>query len=318
MATERASRGFTISAVVVSYNTRALLRDCLRSIYHSTVVPNEVFVVDNASSDGSVEMVRAEFPGVTVIALERNLGFAGANNIALRQFSGSRVLLLNPDAVLAPDALGTLSAALTRWSHAAAVGPYVKNPDGSTQSCGYRFPTLLGEIRQSRRIDRALGWVAGPNVPQPPATAEGEVDWADGCCLLIRREALAAVGLLDEQYFLYTEELDWCFNARKAGWQIVAVPTATVKHHRGQSSASTGTGSLTTALMVETRLRYYRKNYTLSTALAAAVVLGMGFLKQWRSDPRGSRAKLAGIGRWVRAATRRRPALAHAPSARVA
>jgi GT2 family glycosyltransferase len=263
-------------------------------------------------------MVRAEFPAVTVIALERNLGFAGANNIALRQVSGSRVLLLNPDAVLAPDALGTLSAALTRWSHAAAVGPYVKNPDGSTQSCGYRFPTLLGEIRQSRRIDRALGWVAGPNVPQPPATAEGEVDWADGCCLLIRREALAAVGLLDEQYFLYTEELDWCFNARKAGWQIVAVPTATVKHHRGQSSASTGTGSLTTALMVETRLRYYRKNYTLSTALAAAVVLGMGFLKQWRSDPRGSRAKLAGIARWARAATRRRPALAHAPSARVA
>jgi GT2 family glycosyltransferase len=198
----------------------------------------------------------------------------------------------------------------------------VLNPDGSLQSCGYRFPTLLADVRQSRTVNRLLSLVIGPgpSSPHAPRITEGEVDWCDGACLLLRREALDTVGLLDEQYFLYTEEVDWCFNARKAGFTIVVSPDAHVYHHRGQSSASTGTGALTTALMVETRLRYYRKNHTTLTALAAAVILTAGFLKQRYVDPGGSRAKLTGVGRWVRALLTLHPPpqpLASPPSVRV-
>lgn len=293
--------GTDLSVVVVSYNTRDLLRDCLRSVAASSPQA-EVFVVDNGSRDASVEMVRAQFPSVIVIPLDRNLGFAGANNVALRRCTGRRVLLLNPDARLAPGALAAMNAALDRWPDAAAVGPRVVNPDGSLQSCGYRFPTLLADLRQSRNVDRLLSWMVGPgpSSPHAPRATEGEVDWCDGACMLIRREALDTVGLLDEQYFLYTEEVDWCFNARKAGWRIVVAPDAEVIHHRGQSSASTGSATFTTALMVETRLRYYRKNHSLLTAIVASLVLGAGFIKQWRSDP-AARAKLVGVKRWARA-----------------
>lgn len=296
-----------VSVVVVSYNTRDLLRECLRSVDASTMTPLEVFVVDNASVDGTQSMVASEFPGVTLIALERNLGFAGANNVALRRCRGSRILLLNPDATLAPDGLARLHATLSAWPRAASVGPRILNPDGSLQSCGYAFPTLMSEIRQSRRVNRALSRFVGP-APQgarPVPGAPAEVDWSDGACMLMRREALQAVGLLDEQYFLYTEELDWCFNARRAGWNIVVDPHAVVYHHRGQSSVSTGTSSLSTSLLVETRLRYYRKNHAASTAAAAALVLAAGYLKQWRSDPGGARAKLRGVGRWLTASGRR-------------
>ena len=291
--------GSDVSVVVVSYNTRTLLRACLQSVYASQLVPREVFVVDNASHDGSAEMVAAEFPRVTLVALDRNLGFAGANNVAIRRCQGARILLLNPDATLAPDALGRLSAALDRRPGAASAGPRVLNPDGTLQSCGYRFPTLLREIRQSKHVNVALSAVLGPDPEPDPPVEETEVDWSDGSCLLLRRAAIEEIGGLDEQYFLFNEEVDWCFNARRAGWAVVVVPAATVWHHRGQSSRNTGTGSLSTALLVETRLRYYRKNHSLPTAVAAAAVLGAGFLKQRGADPAAG-AKLDGIGRWRR------------------
>ena len=141
----------------------------------------------------------------------------------------------------------------------------------------------------------------------PAPAGPSEVDWSDGACMLLRREALDAVGLLDEQYFLYTEELDWCFNARRAGWSIVVDSRAVVRHHRGQSSISTGSASLSTALLVEPRLRYYRKNHAIVTAAAAALILAAGYLKQWRTDPGEARAKLRGVGRWLAACTRRQP-----------
>jgi hypothetical protein len=290
--------GTEVSAVVVSYNTRDLLRECLRSVYASDLPPAEVFVVDNASADGTPEMVAAEFPAVTLIALDRNLGFAGANNVAIRRSRGDRVLLLNPDATIAPDGISGLSRALDRWPRAAAVGPRILNPDGSFQSCGYRFPTVLSELRQSRNVNRVVSWVLGPDRGPDLSTEDREVDWSDGACMLLRREAIAQVGGLDERYFLYTEELDWCFNARKAGWSIVVVPSVTVWHHRGQSSAGTG-GGLATSLLVETRLRYFHKNHSLLTAATVAVVNGLGFVKTRHHDP-SVPAKLEGIARWRR------------------
>ncbi len=302
-----------VSVVIVSYNTCALLRDCLQSVRASSTAPDEVFVVDNASVDGSPGMVASEFPDVTLIGLERNVGFAGANNVALRRCRGSRILLLNPDATLAYDALARLDATLDAWPDAAAAGPRILNADGTPQSSGYPFPTLLSEIRQSKRVNRLLALVLGP-APESAGVvpaASFEVDWSDGACMLLRREALDAVGLLDEQYFLYTEELDWCFNARRAGWSIVVDPRAVVRHHRGQSSISTDTSSLSTALLVETRLRYYRKNHRLATAAAAALILTAGYLKQLSANPGEARAKLRGVGYWLASCAHRQ---AHAHS----
>ena len=292
-----------VAVIVVSYNTRDLLRACLASLRGSDVRPREVVVVDNASGDGSVAMVDAEFPEATVVALDRNEGFARANNLAVRRTSATTLLLLNPDATVAPDTIGRLGAALDALPGAAAVGPRILNPDGSFQSCGYRFPTLLTEVRQSKNVNRWLSTVLGPLLPAPAPDQTSDVDWCDGACMLVRREAFEAVGGLDEQYFLYGEELDWCFNARRLGWTIHVVPSARVWHHRGQSSAATGASAFTTALLVETRLRYYRKNHSLLVALAAAGVMGAGFLKQRRHDP-AAPAKLEGIARWRRSLRR--------------
>jgi hypothetical protein len=287
-----------VSVIIVSYNTRDLLRECLASVDRSERVRLDVLVVDNGSSDGSAAMVAAEFPSVQLIQHAENRGFAAANNVAIRRSRAPSVLLLNPDAAVRPDSIARLAAVLEAHPRAAAAGPLILNPDGTVQSCGYRFPGLVHELRQSRRVNRALSLVLGPlPVDLLPRTCT-EVDWCDGACLMVRRAALDEVGLLDEQYFLYTEELDWCCNARRRGWTILAAPDISVVHHRGQSSA--GVRHEATALLVETRLRYYRKNHGLPTALAAAGLLGAGFLKQRRSDPEGSRAKLEGISRWRR------------------
>jgi N-acetylglucosaminyl-diphospho-decaprenol L-rhamnosyltransferase len=296
-----------VSVVVVSYNTRDLLRECLRSVQDSALRPLEVFVVDNGSTDGSPAMVRAEFPGVDLAVPGRNLGFAGGNNVAIRRCRGQFILLLNPDATVAADTIGRLCAALGRWPRAAAAGPRILNPDGSLQSAGYRFPTLLREIRQSKNVNRALTLLLGPDEVPPPPTVEGEVDWSDGACLMLRKAAVDEIGGLDERYFLFNEEVDWCFNARKAGWSIIVVPDAAVWHHRGQSSSNAKGKSLSTALLVETRLSYYQKNHSAATAMLAAAVLGAGFAKQRRRDPRAA-DKLEGVARWARALFRRTPA----------
>lgn len=301
-----------VSVVVVSYNTRDLLRQCLQSVRASSYRPAEVFVVDNASTDGSPAMVAGEFPDVTLIALDRNLGFGGANNVALRRCRGAYVLLLNPDAVIAADGLELLVEALTTRPRVGVIGPRILNPDGTLQSSGYHFPTLLGEIRLSKRVDAAMAAVLGPSVPLPRPDQVTAVDWCDGACMLIRRAAIDQLGGFDEQYFLYTEELDWCFNARKAGWDIAVEPRAVVWHHRGQSSVATDGVSLSISLLVETKLRYYRKNHSLPTAVAAAAVMGAGFVKTRHRDP-AAKAKLEGIARWWRSLGRSAPRPAASP-----
>ena len=300
-----------VSVVVVSYNTRDLLRQCLQSVFASAHRPAEVFVVDNASADGSQAMVAAEFPEVTLVALDRNLGFGGANNVALRRCRGPYVLLLNPDAVLDPDALSALVEVLDARPAAGVVGPRILNPDGSLQSSGYHFPTLLTELRTSKRVNTVITALAGPSAPPPHPADVADVDWCDGACMLVRRAAIEQVGGFDEQYFLYAEELDWCFNARKAGWRIAIEPRAVVWHHRGQSSVATNGVSLSISLLVETKLRYYRKNHSMLTAMAVATVMGAGFVKTRRRDP-AARAKLEGIARWWR--SRSQPSASRAGS----
>ena len=296
----RQPEGTTCDAtvIVVSLNTRELLAACLGSVGASVGATYEVYVVDNGSSDGSLEMVDREFPQVRLIRNDSNRGFAAANNVAIRLAGGRYVLLLNPDTVIPPDLLREMIAFMDDNKPTGICGPKVLFPDGRFQSCGYRFPSPLAEVRQSKNLDKLLRRIVGSDTPLKIESAPGEVDWVDGACLLIRREVIAQIGLLDEQYFLYAEELDWCFRARKAGWAIYALPEIEMLHHQGQSSAQISDFSL--AHLIETRLRYYRKNHGLGVAVAMSLLYVAGCLRQLNRNRRKETVKLRATLRWWR------------------
>lgn len=291
-----------ISAVIVSYNTRDLLREALSSIVESAPDARLV-VVDNGSVDGSPAMVREAFPGARLIEPGRNLGFAAASNLGLRHATERFALLLNPDARLRACALQRLVAALEARPDAAVAGPRLEFPNGRLQSCGFAFPTLGAELRESRSIRRL--WPA----PAPQRIEPGDVadvDWVDGACMLVRRDAIASVGMFDEQYFLYGEEVDWQYRMRQRGWRVLAVPDAVVVHHLAQSSGVAHPATL--RRLVDSRLRFFRTHHGLPTAVLVSVVLTLGFVKQMldafaiRSDggAEAPRVKLSAVAGWWR------------------
>ena len=291
-------QGPDVSVIVVSYNTREMLRSCLAAVEKSAGVDLELFVVDNDSHDGSADMVARDFPWVHLIRNTDNRGFAAANNMAMCRAAGRFLLLLNPDAVVQPGTIGTLTQFLAAHTDVGICGPLVVNPDGSYQSCGYLYPTLLSEIRQSKNVGRLLRLIVGREPHDGPPTVPTDVEWVDGCCLMIRRAVIDAIGPLDEQFFMYAEELDWCFNAQRSGWRVVAHPDVSVVHHRGQSSAQVADRSI--ALLIETRLRYYRKNLGLGTASLVSLVYLAGLARGYRGEPAKSQAKLRGVWQWFR------------------
>lgn len=228
-----------LSVIVVSWNTRELLRLCLQALLREIDgVDAEVFVVDNNSADGSSKMVRTDFEQVKLIANSANLGFAAANNQALRQARGDLVLLLNPDTEVQPGSIATLLQFLADHPRAGVVAPQLLNSDGSIQLSCRAFPTffnltfeLLGLSRifpgKSRfREYKMLDWNHDD---------EREVDQPEGACLLVRRKVIDEVGMLDEGFFMLFEEVDWCYRIKKHGWQIWFTPAAKVVHHFGQS-----------------------------------------------------------------------------------
>jgi hypothetical protein len=243
-------------------------------------------------------MVEREFPTVQVIRNPDNRGFAAANNVAIRRAIGRYILLLNPDTEVRSGTIATLAGYLDSHPDTGICGPRVLFPDGTFQSCGYRFPTVLSEIRQSKNVNKVIKTLAGPETFVADSPETRDVDWVDGACLMIRRAVIDQIGPLDEQYFLYAEELDWCYNARKAGWKIAAVPATDMIHHLGKSSSQVSDPSL--VYFMETRLRYYRKNRGLLTAMFVSLVYVAGCLKQMRREPHKSKVKLKAIRLWWR------------------
>lgn len=243
-----------LGVAVVSFNTRELLQRCLRSIVAAR--PCELVVVDNGSTDGSVELVRDEFPGVRLIVNERNVGYGAAANQALASAGASAVLLLNSDTVLAPTALSALEAYLAAHPRAAVVGPRLANADGSLQRSTYPFPSagdaLLGESGLHllvRRVpvlrERVLRtWRHDDARPVP---------WVLGAALAIRREPFEAVGGFDEAYFMYGEEVDLCRRLREAGFETHFAPVTTVLHLGGASTAVPGQDMRRELLLSERR-----------------------------------------------------------------
>ena len=223
----------SLSICIVSWNTRDLLEACLRSLYADPDSAGwQVLVVDNASSDGSADMVADRFPRAELIRSPRNLGFSRGNNLALARATGRCLLLLNSDTAVDPGALGRLVDYLDSDPDAGAVGPRLVYPDGSLQlSCG-RPPGLHSEIVHKLLLHRIFPFF------RLGRWHHGErrcVGWVTGACLMVRREAAAETGFLDPNIFMCFEDLDWCMRLRKKGWSVVYLPSSRVVHHDGQS-----------------------------------------------------------------------------------
>lgn len=230
----------TLDIVTVSFNTREDTLRCLASIHAAPPKGlGTIFVVDNASSDGSVEAVRAAWPAVEVIALPRNAGFGAANNVALRRSTAALALLLNSDTVVPAGAIDTLAARLDATG-AAAIGPRLEDDDGRPEVSFGAMLTPISELRQMirGRVARRPGGRARRRVERWLA-AERPVDWVSGACLLVRRAEAAAAGFFDERFFLYEEDVDLCAALRARGGRVWFTPRATVVHRGGRSGAPT-------------------------------------------------------------------------------
>ncbi len=250
-----------LTVVVVNWNVRDLLRRCLHSVL-AHAIRLEIIVVDNASSDGSAAMVRAEFPSVRLIANEENRGFTAATNQGLALAQGRYLLLLNPDTEVVGDALATMVHYMDAHPEVGALGPQLRYPDGSRQPSRRRFPTFATALVESTVIQewwRDNRFLRRYYMADTPDDAIQAVDWVVGACLLVRREVYDQVGGLDEGFFMYSEELDWCRRIKEAGWQVVYLPTATIIHHEGRSSEQ-----VVPARHIHfqsSKVRYFRKHH---------------------------------------------------------
>lgn len=229
-----------LSVIIVSYNTREMTLDCLRVLMPElTGVSFEIFMVDNASADGSVVAVREAFPLVQCIENPRNAGFGAANNLALTQARGEFLLLLNSDAFPKPGAIATLVTCLQAHPEAAAVGPRLLNADGSLQLSCFKFPTPLRCWMENLWLSAALPRHSKiGDYRLWPHDTERQVDSVIGACILVRRSAYEQVGGFDERFFMYSEETDWQWRMQQEGWKVVFTPAAEVTHLAGASGAS--------------------------------------------------------------------------------
>ncbi len=229
-----------VQIVVVSWNTRDLLLACLRSVFvevaDTTPEQIQVWVIDNASTDGSAEAVRQQFPKVAVVENDRNVGFAAANNQALRACRAQAHLLLNSDTVVVRGALRRLLDSLHERPQAGAFGPRLLNLDGTLQFSAYPMLTPGRELWRLLFLDQLVRRGSYP-MHRWRLDHEHRVEVLTGACLLLRRDALDQVGLLDETYFMYTEEVDLCQRLAQAGWEIWWEPRAQVVHYGQASSA---------------------------------------------------------------------------------
>jgi N-acetylglucosaminyl-diphospho-decaprenol L-rhamnosyltransferase len=256
-----------LSIIIVNWNVRDLLAACLRSLESQRAqLAMQVIVVDSHSADDSVAMVQRDFPWVELIVCMENVGFPRGNNLGLARANGRYILLLNPDTEVMGDALVTMVAYAEAHTGVGALGPQLLNPDGSVQSSRRRFPTWATALFESTWLEPfAPASILGHYYVQDVADGEtAVVDWVTGACLLVRREVVAQVGGLDEAYFMYSEELDWCRRIKMAGWQVIYLPTAQVIHHVGKSSEQAITARHIN--FQRAKLRYFYKYHGWLTA----------------------------------------------------
>ncbi|GJQ20360.1 MAG: hypothetical protein HBSIN02_07150 [Bacteroidia bacterium] len=230
-----------VSVVIVNYNVRAFLQQALTSLFRALKgISAEVFVVDNASEDGSAAMVRSRFPGVRLLLNKSNIGFARANNLALRKARGRFLLLLNPDTVVQEDTIRIMLDFFSTHPDAGCAGCTILNPDGTFQlACRRSFPTAWTAFTRISGLSALFprSKVFGRyNLTYLSPDEIYEVDAVSGSFMMVRREAYEAVGGLDEDFFMYGEDLDWCYRIKQAGWKTYYVPATRIIHYKGEST----------------------------------------------------------------------------------
>jgi len=286
-----------VSVIVVTWNVRAWLEPCLETVFaeiRRASLDAEVLVVDNASTDGTGSMVESRFPEARLIENDENLGFAAANNIGITQSSGRLVLLLNPDTELEAGALAALVRHVEEHPDVAAVGARLVGSDHEPQSSVTRFPTVPREFAGLFHLG-AVATTTDYPLSRWSTAEPRTVDVIQGCCMLLRRDVLDQIGFLDEDYFLYSEEVDLCHRIHLAGWRTTWLPTSVVVHHGGQS-----TKQMPRTMFLElyrSKVLYFRKRHGRAQALAYKAVLLAASL---------ARVALAPAALFESSATRRR------------
>lgn len=280
-----------LSIIIVSWNVADLLAECLDSIFNApTQLQIEVIVVDSASSDHTVPMVRERYPQVRLLPQNSNLGYTRCNNIGLKSATGRHLLLLNPDTVILDDALDKMVAYLDEHADTGIVGPHTLNTDGTTQSTKRRFPTLAVGIFESTWLQRfapksVLDTFYAVDVPD---TQTADVDWVQGSALMARRTVYEQIGGLDEDYVMFSEELDWCKRAKAAGWRVVYLGTAHIVHHGGKSTEQISARKH--IYFQESRLHYFRKHHGWATAQLLRVIMLLNYV--WQIGIEGAKGLL--------------------------
>jgi hypothetical protein len=229
-----------VSIIIVNWNTKDKLNDCLNSIYRQAPkLTYEVIVVDNASDDGSAEMVKREFPEAILLQNDENRGFAAANNVGMAVAQGRYILLLNSDTIVLDNAIGQVVSFADLHPESAVVGCKVLNPDGTLQWTCFMFPSLLNMLLSSTYLYKLFPrskFFGREQMTWWDRNDAREVDVVTGCFMLVRREAIEQIGLLDERFFMYGEETDWCYRFRQAGWKVIFTPAVEIIHLGGESS----------------------------------------------------------------------------------
>lgn len=292
-----------LAIVVTSHNTRDLLRACLASLRDAREVTFDTWVVDDVSSDGTPEMVRREFPEVRLIATERNVGYPGANNLALREIVRAPepprfVLLLNGDTVVPPRALREMLDVIERHPGVGAAGPRLHLADGQLDwACKRGFPTPAASLyhwtQLSRLFPRSRRF-GQYRLTYLDERAVADVDSVVGAFMLVRFEVLEQVGLLDESYFMYGEDLDWAFRIKRAGWRVLYNGRVDVLHHKRQSTRQSPRAQIE---FYRSMLIFFRKHYAGITPWPLRVIVEAAVRTLWASAALRLRIQPGGTGR---------------------
>jgi len=278
-----------LSIIIVSFKVRDLLKQCLSSVFAQNFDFNfEIIVVDNNSQDGSAEMVKQKFPQVKLIASAKNLGFAAGNNLGLKEASGKYFLLLNPDTEFTDNSLNKLLAKSENNPEIGILGCKLLNPDGSLQPSARRFPRLIDHLLMMLKLHHLfpLKKYLAVNFDYQK---EAEADQIMGAFMLIKRSVLDKIGFLDEKYYIWFEEVDYCLKAKKAGFKVVYSPESSIIHY-GEQSFRQVSGFKQQWIYSKSRLRFLRLHgYVLDYLLIliltpASLLLSAFYFKKWKTN----------------------------------
>ena len=270
-----------VAILIVSYNTSEELDACVRSLHdHPPRVSHEIVVIDNASADGSADMIRRRFPRVRVIALDTNRGFARANNEGIRHTTSEHILLLNSDTVVPEGAIDRLVEAMRDLPGASIVGPRLVDASGTPELSFGRMMSPLGELRQ-----KLIGRLTGRHRLSQMTSRTRAVDWVSGACLLVRRRDAEAAGLLDERFFMYCEDVDFCAAVRANGGRIYFAPVTDVIHLRGRSGVSAP--EATNRAYRRSQLAFYEKHHPQWVPFLKGYLAIRGKLPEGTADTQG-------------------------------